>query len=301
MARQKTTALVEGVMRKSILLLFLAALVLGVLFFWSSSLDFYSKIGLGLLQVQEDTGVLLKEVKEQVSAPAPLIIEKRLPESFLTQAGVVEWTNVQRVKNGLPALRENAQLNTSALIKTEDMIAKQYFGHVSPEREGAGDFVNKAGYEFVAIGENLALGDFENEEILVQGWMDSPGHRANILNSQYQEIGVAVLKGEYQGRVTWLAVQHFGRPASSCPAPSEAVLSEIKENQGSIEEFDSILAELRQEIDSMRPKRGPEYNRKVDEYNALVAQYNLLIDQTKALIEQYNAKVQQFNQCVQGG
>src|SRR6185369_15716694 len=119
--------------------------------------------------------------------------------------------------SGLPALKENALLDKAAKKKLDDMFAQQYFEHINPQGKGPSDLAKSVGYDYIAIGENLALGNFKNDAELVQAWMDSPGHRANILNKQYTEIGVAVGQGTYEGKKTWLAVQEFGRPTSSCP------------------------------------------------------------------------------------
>lgn len=286
-------------MRKYILFLFLIA-ALGGLFLSKSISEFYSTLIPRLPQLERDAAVLVKEVKEKISAPPPLIVEVRLPESFLTQAGVIQWTNIERQKQGLPALRESQELNESSLVKTQDMLDKQYFGHISPAGQGVGDLANEVSYEFIAIGENLALGDFENDEKLLQGWMQSPGHRENILSSHYQEIGVAVLKGEFQGRETWLAVQHFGKPLSTCPQPPDEILTEIKEKQNQIEELYFILSALEQELRDFRSKREPAYNQKVEEYNAKVARYNALVEETKLLIAKYNNQVMLFNECAKG-
>ena len=277
-------------MRKLLLLLLLAIFLGGVFIF--RELIFKAPV-----QLEREVPALVEEFKERINAPPPLILEVRFPESFLTQTGIVQWTNTQRSEQGLPPLKESIELNLSAALKTQDMLENQYFAHISPEGQGAGDVAKAAGYEFIAIGENLALGDFENDEKLVQGWMDSPGHRANILSSQYQEIGVAVLKGEFQGRLTWLAVQHFGKPLSACPQPQEDVVSQIMANQSLIEELYYTLSQLQAELQAKKSRREPDYNQKVEEYNALVLQYNSLIEETKRLIEQYNAEVRLFNEC----
>lgn len=263
-------------------------------------LFFRDSIFEGLPEVKREGLAVVKEAREQISAPPPLIVEVRLPESFLTPEGIVRWTNIQRANNGLPFLKENPKLNSSALAKVEDMLAKQYFAHISPSGQGVGDLAKQAGYEFIAIGENLALGDFENDEELVRAWMDSPGHRENILNPQYQEIGVAVLQGEFGGRKTWLSVQHFARPLSACPKPSETLIAEISENQSKIEQMYFELSALQEEINQQKLRHDPEYNQKVEQYNLLVSEYNALIDETKMLIEQYNSQVRLFNACAQG-
>jgi hypothetical protein len=241
---------------------------------------------------------LKKEIEKEVSTPPPLRVEKEVPEAYLTRAGVIQWTNAQRAKYGLPPLKENPRLDVSAELKVQDMFEKQYFAHLSPSGEGVKDLAEVVGYEFIAIGENLALGNFQNDETLVQGWMDSPGHRANILNPSYQDIGVAVQKGQFEGRSVWLAVQHFGRPLSACPQPDENLKAQIDSNQNEIEKLQTSLATLEAEIKNIKPKRGPAYTQKIEEYNALVSQYNTLIDQTKSLITNYNNQVNLFNQCV---
>ena len=276
--------------KQLVALAFLIVVLGGVLFFGQDLLP-------QLTKVEREVPAFVEELKEQISTPPPLIVEVRLPESFLTQAGVIQWTNIQRERAGLSALRESSKLEGSALIKAQDMLAQQYFGHISPEGEAVGDLAKRTGYEFIAIGENLALGDFENDEKLLEAWMQSEGHRENILSSQYQEIGIAVWQGEFQGRTTWLAVQHFGLPLSACPSPSKEKISKISGNQNQIEEMYLVLSVLQEEINSMRPKRGSDYNQKVEEYNNLVSQYNLLINETKLLIEQYNQEVLLFNEC----
>ena len=67
------------------------------------------------------------------------------------------------------------------------------------------------------------MGNFKNDQDLVSAWLNSPGHRANILNTRFTEIGTAVLKGFYEGREVWMAVQEFGLPLSSCPNPDSKV------------------------------------------------------------------------------
>lgn len=271
-------------------------------------------------QADEQTADLIEEVEEEISVPlpaieippvetqveeqiveeqisAPLVTEEETIDSLLTQSGIIQWTNVQREQSGLPLLRENPKLNASAQEKMQDMFAGQYFAHVSPSGVEVSDLAKVFSYQFITIGENLARGNFQNDQVLVQAWMDSPGHRANILNAKYQEIGVAVGQGIFEGQVTWIAVQHFALPLSACAQPDKALLAEIEENQQQSEELLATLIALQNEIQAMRPKRGPIYQQKVTEYNNLVSQYNALIEETKDLVEQYNTQVQLFNQC----
>jgi len=290
-------------MRKfKLLIFFIFIIILGVIFlFRDEILDLYSKFSLRLPRIEQGaTGFLIEEIEKQISTPPPLRAEEEAPEAFLTRAGVIQWTNNQREKYGLPLLKESAELDLSTQLKVQDMFEKQYFAHYSPTGEGVGDLVEIVGYESIAIGENLALGNFQNDEALIQGWMDSSGHRANILNASYQEIGVAVQKGTFEEKSTWLAVQHFGLPFSACSQPDEILKTEIETNQDKIEELEKTLRELEIEIKTTRPKLGTNYIQKIEQYNALVSEYNNLIKETKTLINKYNGQVNLFNECVAG-
>jgi len=290
---------------KKFKILFLVFIIFlgGFLFFRDEILNLYQlKLSLRLPQIEKEIADLLaKETEKIISTPPPLRADKEAPEAFLTQTGVIEETNSQREKYGLPLLNKSSKLNLSAELKLQDMFQNQYFGHQSPGGEGVADLAEKSAYEFLAIGENLALGNFQNDKALVDGWMASPGHRANILSSSYQEIGVAVGKGIFEGKTTWLAVQHFGLPISACPQPDLSLKEEINENQKQILELQGKLAVLDAEIRMTIPKRGEEYNQKVEEYNALVLQYNALVEENKILIDKYNNQVSLFNQCLVGG
>jgi len=286
---------------KKLILFLILIIIFGGIFFWSEILDFYLKLTLRLpQQLIEERVALIQEVEKQIATPPPLRAIEEAPEPFLTQAGVIKWTNLQREKYGLSSLKESPELNASAAIKAQDMLAKQYVSHLSPLGEGVADLVKRVGYQFIALGENLALGNFQDDEILVQGWMDSPGHRQNILSLQYQEIGAAVLRGEFEGKITWLAIQHFGLPLAACPQPLEAISAKIETNQAQLKELEITLRELQLEIRRLRPKWGPIYNQKVEQYNDLVSQYNELLARTEDLINQYNNQVILFNECVAG-
>ncbi len=248
------------------------------------------------------TGLLEDELQDitqpKVLNPPPLRSSQTSPSANLTQDGIIFWTNQHRIKNGFPELKENSELNAAALAKAEDMLDRQYFAHVSPTGEDASILAKSSGYEFIVIGENLAQGNFSGDADLVQAWMDSPGHRENILNSRYQDIGVAATRGRFEGTTTWLAVQIFGLPFSACPQPDLNLKNQIETNERQLNELQENLRTLRQEIENMSPKRGSAYNQKVEEYNALAEKYNELIRQTQGMISKYNVQVSAFNECV---
>ena len=192
-----------------------------------------------------------------VVAPGPLRATTITPPSSssvpsdLTVAGVILYTNSERAQNGgLPALTENSFLDRDAQMKVADMFSKQYFEHVSPTGVGPGDLAKAVGYQYVLVGENLALGDFGSDQGVLTAWMNSPGHRANILNTHYTEIGVAVGKGMYEGRMTWLAVQSFGMPLSACPEISVAVKNQIDANNTEIARLRAALDAKKAQVDA---------------------------------------------------
>lgn len=221
-------------------------------------------------------------------------------KSNLTARGVVSYTNEQRANNGnLTPLHLNPKLSAAAEAKINDMFAQQYFEHDSPDGKGPADIIRASGYEYLVVGENLALGNFENDEILVQAWMDSPGHRANILNGKFLEIGVAVRRGEFEGKQVWLAVQEFGSPLSSCPQPQASIKGEIDNNRTRLAQMQSELQQKKAFIESANNKSEAEYNRAVSEYNNLARQINTLTDQTQEVVKDYNDRINEFNKCLE--
>lgn len=286
--------------QKALFLIF-AVLLASAFFFRNDLADIYYDFFQKLPETRKIvSNLLIKEINKGIAAPDPLRALKDSPVSSLTKEGVFKWTNFHRQERGVPLLSENENLNAAAKAKAQDMFEKQYFAHISPLGKGAGDLAAQAGYKFISIGENLALGNFENDEALVQGWMDSPGHRANILNGSYSEIGIAVGRGVFEGRQTWLAVQIFGKPLSSCPQPDENLSGIIEDFKVQLEKLQNTIESMRSEIESTRPKRGPSYMEKVNSYNNFVGQYNQLIAETENLISQYNGQVELFNDCAKG-
>ena len=106
---------------------------------------------------------------------------------------VAELVNVERQKNGLAPLALDSAISNVARIKSKDMSDNNYFAHQSPTYGSAGNMLNKFGIRWSAWGENIAMGQKTPEEV-VNAWMNSPGHRANILNTNYTQIGVGFAK-----------------------------------------------------------------------------------------------------------
>lgn len=234
-----------------------------------------------------------------VSAPEPLERIEETRAGTLTAAGIAEYTNNERTQRGLPPLSVDAQLSQAAEAKVRDIFERNYFAHESPDGAGPADLVATTGYEFITVGENLLLGHFEDDADAVTAWMNSPGHRENILRSGYREIGVAVGEGEYNGRRVWVAVQEFGTPKTVCPEVSAASRAQIESNNALLDEMQNELEKQRTDIENT-PNDHPSHSEKVEAYNALVEEYNALLEAHKALIEEFNMSVRVYNACVAG-
>jgi uncharacterized protein YkwD len=134
--------------------------------------------------------------------------------SSINASQVIELTNAERAKAGLSGLSHNSLLTQAALAKASNMFQLDYWAHVAPDGTTPWVFIRNAGYNYAVAGENLAR-DFGDTPSMMQGWMNSPTHKENIINSKYSEIGVAVVNGKLQGVETTLVVQMFGKPASA--------------------------------------------------------------------------------------
>ncbi len=132
-------------------------------------------------------------------------------------------TNTARAQNGLGALALNSKLSTSAQLKANDMITKNYWAHVSPDGTQPWYWFTQAGYDYTNAGENLAYG-FSTSDATITGWMNSAGHRANILGN-YQDMGFGIANGEnFQGSQNTVVVAHYATPRvqAAAPAPTPA-------------------------------------------------------------------------------
>ena len=110
---------------------------------------------------------------------------------------VVRLVNVERAKYGLGALTENWELSRIARYKSQDMHDVGYFSHTSPTYGSPFTMIKNFGLTYRSAGENIAYG-YRTPSDVVTGWMNSPGHRANILNGSFKQIGVGyVADGNY--------------------------------------------------------------------------------------------------------
>ncbi len=146
---------------------------------------------------------------------------------------LVDLTNQTRQNSGLAPLNINPLLERAALLKAQDMLKNNYFAHTSPSGATPWYWFSEAGYKYQSAGENLAAGFIDTNE-LMQAWRNSPSHLANILNPKYKEIGMAVIRGNFQGGNTALVVQLFGSPAKSSSTTVKTVVKSAAANSEKI-------------------------------------------------------------------
>ncbi|PIX70620.1 hypothetical protein COZ39_04425, partial [Candidatus Roizmanbacteria bacterium CG_4_10_14_3_um_filter_33_21] len=127
---------------------------------------------------------------------------------------LIQLTNNQRQKYNLSSLNYNDKLSQAAQKKAEDMFAKNYWAHYGPNGIAPWNFIMDSGYQYEYAGENLAK-NFLFSQGVVDAWMDSPTHRANVLRKEYSDVGFAVVNGVLNGEETTLVVQMFGKPMAN--------------------------------------------------------------------------------------
>lgn len=134
-------------------------------------------------------------------APAKETPAPTLSEANKLENEVVVLVNQERAKLGLAPLKNNVDLSNVARYKSEDMRDKNYFSHTSPTYGSPFDMMKKFGIDYMAAGENIAKGQPTSAAVM-SSWMNSPGHKANILSENFTEIGVGVAK-DANGTIYW--------------------------------------------------------------------------------------------------
>ncbi|MFA5129651.1 MAG: CAP domain-containing protein [Patescibacteria group bacterium] len=144
---------------------------------------------------------------------------------------IMALTNNVRKGKGLPVLREASVLDTTAYQKAADMAENGYFSHTGPNGHTLSYFLKNAGYKYSTAGENLAMG-FSDAESVMSAWMKSPTHYANLIDPDFQEFGVGIEEGLYDGTDTVFVAQHFGRPLVSAPVAPSVEIASANQNAG---------------------------------------------------------------------
>lgn len=171
----------------------------------------------------------------------------------IDQKTVIELTNKEREKKGLPGLVENEALDKAAEAKAANMFSENYWAHFAPSGKTPWDFILSSGYHFTYAGENLAKNFYAPNDV-VQAWMNSPTHRDNLLNSKYKDIGIAIVEGVLNGQKTTLVVQEFGTTENVTSRPTAEVSG--KEIQVPISDFNkpqlgAVMLDTKTNINSL--------------------------------------------------
>ena len=163
---------------------------------------------------------------------------------------------------------------------------------------------------------------FLTNQKVIDGWMQSPGHRENLLSTEVKELGAAIIKGSMRGQETWVAVQIFGLesppvPQKTCAAPSQGLLNEIQSKKAEISDLNDSLKRIKQELDSEHASietdrrllsgrsqgqydlsiRIKAYNEKINWHNQRVADMQAKTLVLQSMINEYNETLQTYNSC----
>jgi hypothetical protein len=180
-----------------------------------------------------------------ITVPFLIYFPKSALFGDISKIVLIELLNKDRQEAGLQPLKENTTLDKAAFLKAQDMLNKDYFGHQSPEGLSPWHWLKIAGYKYQSAGENLAIGFLDSQEVY-QAWLNSPSHRANLLSSSYQEVGTAVLTGDFQGNKTTVVVQFFGKPEKIVSSP-KVQTKNIQASKESREEIEKEVKEAEEE------------------------------------------------------
>ena len=144
-------------------------------------------------------------------SPLTRTIPYRAFLAALSEELIVAKVNPSREGAAVAPLRTSPLLSEAARKKAEDMLTRDYFSHYGPGGEAPWVWLDRVGYPYAAAGENLAI-DFVDPTTLVNAWMASPSHAANIRNGTFTEVGIGVASGTFQGRETNVVAMFLAKP-----------------------------------------------------------------------------------------
>lgn len=177
-------------------------------------LGLFSLLFLSVLIVKSDAGAFR-------SVQPPTASQVLAYAAEMSRPALLSGTNAARLSNGLPALAIDSQLNNAAQAKAQHMTDNNYWAHVAPDGTQPWYFFSQAGYTYIRAGENLAYG-FMSSQGAIDGWMNSPSHKANMLGD-FHDVGFGIVNSQsYQsnGQQT-IVVAHYGTRATA-PEPAPA-------------------------------------------------------------------------------
>lgn len=192
-----------------------------------------------------------RERIKPAKSDAPILRNEQLTQVFDrnfegTVDEIIVLANQAREKEGLRALVRNEKLVQSAMAKAQDMKTKNYFEHISPEGLQPWFFAEQVNYKYKTFGENLAEGFFSSQEVH-GAWMNSEGHRENIMSPNFEEIGVAILDFEQNGLKSYLIVQHFGAELNKVDLKPQVICR--RKDQKNCEEAEEKKEEVKDAIE----------------------------------------------------
>lgn len=156
---------------------------------------------------------------------------------------IVDLSNAARVSNGLTAFKYNLQLAAAAQQKAEHMKSNKYFEHTAPDGTTGWYFIEQNGYAYTSAGENLAATN-EGSSAVVNGWLNSPGHRANLLSREYLEVGYGIVYPDsfenYRG--IYYVVALYGLPKSGAVVAPISVTNTLRPETGKADNNQNIAA-----------------------------------------------------------
>ena len=174
----------------------------------------------------------------------------------ISESSLIRLTNQERELIGVSSLEENELLNQAAYLKAQDMMNQGYFSHQSPAGITPWYWFEQAGYNYSKAGENLGIGFLDSKEIY-SAWDNSPSHKANLLNAKYEDIGIAVLNGNFNGCQTTVVVQLFG-------CLGEKIVDEETEENTGQEDIEQIVQIVQEENKDEEQDQGQiELNTKI--------------------------------------
>lgn len=138
-----------------------------------------------------------------------------MPTKAFGVSDIIDGSNQARQQLNKPVLTSSPELMSAAQMKAEDMAKGHFFAHTAPDGTVAWDYFKKVGYTYSVAGENLALTN-QGSDNVIQGWLNSPTHRENLLSTQYSDMGIGIAPfGEYQGhKNTYVIVAFYGKRTS---------------------------------------------------------------------------------------
>ena len=161
-----------------------------------------------------------------------------------TQDDLLTYTNNERFNNELPPLQLDDKLSEAARLKAEDIIERQYWAHNAPDGTTPWHWFREVNYRYDYAGENLAKG-FNNTQAVIDAWMNSPEHRDNILNKNYEDVGFAAVSGVLEGESTQIIVAMYASPVGLSKSEAEpSVLSAAEGKLNPIAQFGITLKSM---------------------------------------------------------